>query len=207
MIDYVPFNQEEFGRWIQDAGDHTLRLNYNLDNKSIVIDAGGYRGQWAKQINEIYDSTVYVFEPLKEFHSSIESLFVNKSKVIPYNYALSNSNCEMKISLGNDGSTLFDTEAQSTEVIQCMDIQTFFSEKDLKFVNLMKINIEGAEYDLLERMIDLGLHLKVDNLQIQFHRFIEHCDTRRNSIIEELSKSHNRTWNYDWIWENWELKK
>lgn len=36
-------------------------------------------------------------------------------------------------------------------------------------IGLMKINIEGGEYELLERMIELGIINKVKDIQIQFH--------------------------------------
>ena len=56
MIDYVPFNNAEFHRWINDSGDQTLRLTYDLSPGSVVVDAGGYVGQWAEDIHKKYDS-------------------------------------------------------------------------------------------------------------------------------------------------------
>lgn len=72
-------------------------------------------------------------------------------------------------------------------------------------VDLMKINIEGGEYNLLEKMISSGLISKVDNLQIQFHD-IKALDSenRMKKIWLALEKTHMVTWKFrPFVWENW----
>lgn len=206
MIDYIPFNQEEFHRWINDSGDYTLRLNYDLTPSSVVIDAGGYLGQWAEDISRRYESIIFVLEPLSSLYENLENRFSQNPKVIPCNFAIGNKNCEMNISVDTDSSSLFNSEASVTETIQCVDVKDFLKDKNIKTVDLFKINIEGGEYDLLERLIELNLLTTVKNFQIQFHRFIPECDTRRKRIQDALSETHEQTWNYEWIWENWKLK-
>ena len=206
MIDYVPFNQLEFNRWIQDNGDKTLRLQYLLEADSVVIDAGGYLGQWTYDINSRYDSIVFVLEPLQDLYPKIEDRFSSNPKVIPLKYAIANKTEELSIAINGDGSSLYNTSTDAVEIIKCKDVKEFIEENNIDIIDLFKINIEGAEYDLLERLIELELMPKIKNLQIQFHRFIPDCEARRNSIIVELSKTHERSWNYEWIWENWKLK-
>ena len=206
MIDYVPFNQLEFNRWIQDNGDKTLRLQYLLEADSVVIDAGGYLGQWTYDINSRYDSIVFVLEPLQDLYPKIEDRFSSNPKVIPLKYAIANKTEELSIAINGDGSSLYNTSTDAVEIIKCKDVKEFIEENNIDIIDLFKINIEGAEYDLLERLIELELMPKIKNLQIQFHRFIPDCDLRRDSIIAELSKTHERSWNYEWIWENWKLK-
>ena len=206
MIDYVPFNEGEFVRWLNDRGDMTLRLTYPLMNKnSIVIDAGGYKGDWAENIYVGYECNIFVLEPMKAYHDLIVARFNYTNRIIPVNIALSNKTEQAEISIEGDSSSIFNQEGVK-EIIQCVDVKDFFEEYKLNEVDLMKINIEGSEYDLLERIIELDLHKKIKNFQIQFHRFIEHCDVRRKKIQEALSETHNCTWNYDWIWENWTIK-
>lgn len=41
-------------RWATDKGDSTHRLNYDLDENSIVFDVGGYLGKWAELIYAKY---------------------------------------------------------------------------------------------------------------------------------------------------------
>ncbi len=77
---------------------------------------------------------------------------------------------------------------------------------EAKHVDLMKLNIEGAEFDLLDRLIAKKLHKKVTDIQIQFHKIDDKSEERRNKIREKLSKTHDCTWNYPFVWENWKLK-
>lgn len=36
--------------WFRDQGDSTLRLDYDLNADSLVVDVGGYLGQWSSDI-------------------------------------------------------------------------------------------------------------------------------------------------------------
>ena len=40
--------------WFKIQGDKTLRLNYNLNDASLVFDLGGYEGQWSSDIFSKY---------------------------------------------------------------------------------------------------------------------------------------------------------
>lgn len=205
-MDYVPFNREEFDRWIRDRGDQTLRLNYNLNENSVVVDAGGYHGEFAELINKRYGSIVFVLEPIVNLHNSIENLFSRNPRVIPLNYAIAGKTEQAEISIEDDGSSLYTESTGATEVIQCVDVQEFFDTNNIETVDLLKLNIEGAEYDVLDRIIELNLLPSIKHIQIQFHRFVPDCNRRRKAIQEHLSKTHTCVWNYDWIWEGWKLK-
>jgi len=47
---------------------------------------------------------------------------------------------------------------------------------------------------------------KIKNIQVQYHIFIDDHEKRRSLINSELEKTHERTWNYEWVWENWKIK-
>ena len=52
---FFPSEQDRiFLSWLQDNGDETLRLDYELTPDSMVLDLGGYRGQWASDIFDKY---------------------------------------------------------------------------------------------------------------------------------------------------------
>jgi FkbM family methyltransferase len=204
-MDYVPFNRDEYNRWVSDAGDLTHRLNYPLNKNSIIVDAGGFMGYWTENMNIIHGCQIYILEPLKNYYDDIVIKFKDYDNIIPINSALLNKNEKTEMSIKGDSSSLFDP-GDNMETIESIDVKNFMEDYKLEHIDVIKINIEGSEYDLLDRIIELNLHHKIDNFQIQFHRFIEGCDQRRLKIQNELSKTHNCTWNYDWIWENWQIK-
>ena len=86
--------------------------------------------------------------------------------------------------------------------IDCIDLKSFIKDLNIDNVDLVKINIEGAEYPLLKDLIDNGIVSIFDNLQIQFH-MIDNYEEEYGYILEGLSKTHSITWKYPYIWENW----
>jgi FkbM family methyltransferase len=194
----------EFQRWLNEKGDQTHRLNYNLNEQSIVFDVGGFRGEWANQIFQKYSCNIYIFEPVKSFYKTINNRF-NNEKIRVYNFGLSNKNEECEISLSEDSSSVFKT-CEKSEKIELINIEKFIKENKIESVDLIKINIEGGEYDLLESMIDSGLLSVFKNIQIQFHEFVPNSKKRRNNIREHLKNTHDLTYDFEFIWESW-IKK
>ena len=46
------------------------------------------------------------------------------------------------------------------------------------------------------------------NLQIQFHDFIiDNAEERMKNIQNKLSKTHEITYQYNFVWENWKIKE
>jgi hypothetical protein len=52
----------EVRRWFRDRGDKTLRLDYPLNANSLVVDVGGYRGDFAGAIYKRYGCRVIIFQ-------------------------------------------------------------------------------------------------------------------------------------------------
>ncbi len=205
MEDYVEFNKEEFDRWINDEGDINHRLSYELNENSIIIDAGGYKGEWAQKALNKFNCNIYIFEPVKSYYNGIVNKFKDNKKVHVYNFGLSGEDKEMDISLSEDSSSVFSVDGKGTEKIQLKSLVNFLESNNIEKVDLIKINIEGGEYDLLEDIINKGKAKCFANIQVQFHRFVEDCVERRNKIRENIAKTHQNTFDYEFIWEGWKL--
>jgi hypothetical protein len=73
-------------------------------------------------------------------------------------------------------------------------------------VDLMKINIEGGEYELLEHLIARGLTKRIRNIQVQFHEDVmAGAAGRMERIQSRLAETHHLTYQERFVWENWEL--
>lgn len=192
--------------WFRDDGDNTLRIKYNLNESSIVFDVGGYKGEFASVMVSKYDCTVYVFEPIPEFYQVIVNKFSGNKKIRPYCFGLSDKTGSQKISLTDNRSSLY-IEDNNAITIQLKSAVDFIRENNITTIDLVKINIEGSEYALLESLIAAGMITKFKNIQVQFHDFIiENARGRMEKIQQELAKTHELTYQYDFIWENWKLK-
>jgi len=195
----------EIVKWNNDGGDETHRYSFNLNSDSLVFDLGGYKGQWASDIYSRYLCRILVFEPAKEFAKNIEQKFKSNNKINVFDFALGSNNREELISIDADGSSTFG-KSEKKEIIKFKDISTFISDQKINKIDLMKINIEGGEYELLERLIETGDIKKISQLQIQFHCISGNSLNQMNEIKEKLKHTHKSTFEYQFVWENWIIK-
>ena len=203
---YTPKEEERVKSWFQINGDRTLRLNYDLNHSSVVFDIGGYEGQWTSDIFSKYLCTIYIFEPVNSFFQEIKNRFNKNEKIHCYNQGASNSNYVTEINLGANSSSVF-KKGQGKEKIEMIDLADFLKKNNIEKVDLLKINIEGGEYDLLEHLINTDFVKKITNIQVQFHDFVPRAKERMTKIQERLSITHSPTYQYEFVWENWLLKK
>jgi FkbM family methyltransferase len=194
-------------RWFADNGDNTLRLNYNLDKKSIVFDVGGYYGDFAQEIFRMYSAQIFIFEPVNDFYYHIVHRFKSDENIRVFNFGLGAESETSEISLLDDRSSFYADDGLSKSVVNIKSIVDFVTSEKIQYIDLIKLNIEGAEYALLESLITNGMITKFGNIQVQFHDFvIENAKYRMDNIRKSLSLTHKQTWCYEFVWENWELK-
>jgi FkbM family methyltransferase len=192
--------------WFAVKGDQTLRLDYDLNSDSIVLDVGGYKGEFAAEILCKYNPNIYIFEPIRDFFLIIKNKFSNNEKVKFFNFGLAGKDQELEISLSDNSSSVY-LNGENKEIIQLKSIVDFIETNNIKQIDLIKINIEGGEYELLESLIDNDCISIFKNIQIQFHDFLfENAKERMNKIQENLSKTHQLTYQYEFVWENWKIK-
>jgi FkbM family methyltransferase len=193
--------------WFKDNGDYTHRLDYELDENSLVFDLGGYEGQWAHDIFTRYGCTIHIFEPFIPYAEKIKQRFEGNPKIFIHTFGLSNANIITQLSVGDDASSVFRNNGGETVNIELVEAGDFLVEKNIGHINLVKINIEGGEYDLLEHVIEKKLAPKMGNIQVQFHDFVPDAEIRMQKIQKHLQETHELTYQYVFVWENWALKK
>jgi FkbM family methyltransferase len=191
--------------WFEANGDRTLRLDYNLNQESIVFDLGGYEGQWASDIFSRYVSIIYVFEPFLPYAQHIQDRFNRNHKIKVLAFGLGKKNEKLFLYENKDASSSFASKGKQHE-IEIRNASDFIDKENIKFINLMKINIEGGEYALLEDLIDSGKVNTIENIQVQFHDFVPDARSRMKQIQEKLSLTHELTYHFEFVWENWKLK-
>lgn len=190
--------------WFDIDGDATLRLEYALNEKSIVFDLGGYMGQWASDIFSKYCCNVYVFEPVKDFCEAINKRFLHNEKIRVFPFGLAEKNKKVEIGVEKDRSSIF---RGGDEIVSLRGFKEFIDNQQIINIDLIKINIEGAEYDLLEFIIEKGLQTIIDNIQVQFHDFVPNAEQRMKRIQKMLEETHEVIWQYPLVWENWRIRE
>ena len=85
------------------------------------------------------------------------------------------------------------------EELSCLDFSKYNSV-------LLKLNIEGGEYEVLADLLESHFIDKITFIQIQFHDFMPDAENMRASLRRKLAKTHVESWCFDFIWESWRLK-
>lgn len=203
---YFPTKHDKvYKKWVADGGDEKFRYNFLLTPNSYVFDLGGYKGQWASDIYSRYNCKIFVFEPVALFAQKIEERFKYNSNIKVFCFGLGADNRNERINIDEDGSSVF-SKGDNSDEIRIVDAIEFLEEYKVDKIDLMKINIEGGEYELLERLISNGFIKNITQIQVQFHDILPDSFRRMKQIHNSLSSTHDNTFNYEFMWENWILK-
>lgn len=195
-------------RWFRDEGDDTLRLDYPLGADSVVVDVGGYKGDFADAISKRFGCRIVVFEPVPAFHAHCVQRFAENARIRIIDCGLGASDGSLPIEVANDASSFnrLIPSAQS-KMVKLRKVDSVLAELGIEKIDLMKINIEGGEYDLLSALIESGWIERIRYVQVQFHNFVPEAASRRDAIRARLGETHRETWSYEFVWESWCLVK
>lgn len=192
-------------QWYLDKSDEKLKLNYPLDHLSIAFDIGGYLGNCAFDINQKFNCRVYLFEPVPSFFNECTLRFAHNPSVTCLNYGLASASGLLDINVDENSSSFTRHNGANLQQVRVRSINEVITELGVDKIDFIEMNIEGGEFDLLPAMIDSGLIKQVKYLKIQFHNFVDNAVENRHLIRESLRKTHREMWNYEFVWESWEL--
>lgn len=196
-----------FSHWRESDGDNTLLLNFSLTSKDIVYDIGGYHGDWSSAISQKYGSTINIFEAVPAFAELCSKRFNDFDNVNVFSYGLGAKAQKLPIYLSDNSSSMTKRVGKHSVSADIRPFNFVLGEnKSNQKISLVKINIEGGEYDLLDYILLQGYAKYIKTFLIQFHDFIPNADSRRENIRVQLSQTHVESWSYDYIWEVWSIK-
>lgn len=187
--------------WLLVRGDEWVQRRLTVGPGDWVLDVGAYRGDFTASMRD-RGAEITAVEPIKEFASVLASRFEGDSAVTILPVALGDHEGVTTILLAEDGSSAWVTGGDAEEV-NLVDVSKVVGQRR---VRLLKINAEGAEFDVLDRLIETRQINRVDLLLVQFHRFVPKAHSRRAQIRRELARTHNCRFNVPWVWEQWTRK-
>ena len=111
-----------------------------------------------------------------------------------------------------DGSAYLNEDHQSSyidnkktkQLVSTKRLETFMKEEFIKNIGLLKLNVEGSEYEIIESLIKSEQISNIKHLHIQFHDFLDNSEVRRKELIEKLKKTHKQVWSFYFVWERWD---
>lgn len=168
----------------------------------LIIDAGAHIGCSAIFYSLMYpNAKIYAIE----LSPSNFDVLVENSKqvknVIPINAAIWNKSIDLEILNPSDDGWSFKAGVVSKESKGSIKIKGIRIEEILEMsraerINLIKIDIEGAEKEIFARDSNAWIN-KVDNMIIELHdRFVPGCTLNFNSSLRNYNyASHDTTFN------------
>jgi FkbM family methyltransferase len=180
------------------------RLTADLDIKpgDLIWDVGGFEGYWSKDIFEKYGRYTTIFEPVPSYAAQLRAggyPFVRE-------YGLSDYDHEATITIAGDRSSTFEMGYQGTDKVK-IRLQDASKVLGTQQIKVLKLNIEGGEYAVLDRLIATDKLRQIGTLLVQFHAFNSIPDgygERYLAIKKGMLKTHSLTWRDPFIWERWD---
>jgi len=150
-----------------------IKKVYGGKPRGVVVDIGAHIGAFSVYASTTADK-VYAFEPeSSNYDQLIKNIRLNKKngKIIPRKVAVGRENKKAHIYKGrfNKGasSTTYRITGES-ETVEMRSLSDLINDLGINKIDLLKIDIEGGEYDLLYGLPKEGFE-KIDKLVLEYH--------------------------------------
>lgn len=179
----------------------TSVLQESLEGET-VLDLGANAGQELDLLADIVGTIVSV-EPHPMFFSELEEKYGSHPNVVLKQAAVGTENGKIELfykrgKTGRNGgasivSAKNNVDKNVSDTVKQLDIASLLIE--YRPVVLLKIDIEGAEYDVLERILDLGMHKGVACLIFEDHARKINSDSwhqKKSAVIKMLNETYTK---------------
>jgi len=142
-----------------------------LDSNSVVVDLGANQGAFSHEIIKRYGSIVFAAEPIK----SVAARIGTHPRLTVLNCGIGKETGEATINMFKDRCASLlpprPNEAATGEKIEVVTFSRFLSLTGVFEADLLKLDIEGAELDVVDSMEDETLR-RIRQITVEFHDFI-----------------------------------
>lgn len=197
----------EYRRFLEDGGDNLLYELPEFESSLLVLDVGAYHGEWALKIWKKFGSKIHAYEPHPDSFGVLQANLGDLEEVTLFNKGLGHPRGLVELSDDENSSSLYrKRKGAKTFSVEIIDIAKVVADAPESEVGLMKMNVEGAEYDILRRLIDQSLIARIGLIQIQWHHIDSKSPELKKHLTEKLKETHAIEWSYGWTWELWKAK-
>jgi FkbM family methyltransferase len=191
-----------------------LLVDADLGPSAVVIDVGAFEGSWSmrllgqERLRNRGDLRIHAYEPEPGAIERCRQTISDEPRIELHPYGLAGQRRVVRLHVEGPGSTIYeDPRASHTREaveIELRDVADELATIGTERVDLVKINIEGGEYELLDRLHETGWLPRIETLIVQFHEFAPDAYRARRRNRRQLAATHRCTWNYSWVYERWD---
>jgi len=126
---------------------------FEIHSNDVIIDIGAHIGIFTIYASQFCNNgKIYSFEPVREnYDLLLNNIKLNHSEQVkPFNLAVSNTNDVVTIYINDDKAahSIFPSSESSIKV-KSITLQNIFEENNINHCNFLKLDCEGAEYEIL----------------------------------------------------------
>ena len=168
---------------------------FSIHSQDIIIDVGANKGYFSLfAATRASNGKVYAFEPVTElFNRALENSRLNRlSNLTIINKALWSESGEKPFYLStNSGGHSMRPKPSSYEevVVHTIRLDEFCKANQINRIDLLKLDCEGAEYDIL-MTLDKDFLDHIKKISMEIHDFGSH---HHNQILDFLGKNNFKT--------------
>ena len=163
----------------------------------VIFDLGGNVGGFSLRLAEYFpDAHVYTFEPVKVTFEKLNETVKDLTNVTTYNFGLSNQD-RSDVPIGmptipknkrhNYGrSTIHALEGEPIDHINLKRISSWCNSNNI-FPDMMKIDVEGSEYNVLNDLKVSGLLENVKLIYIEINNTFDSAQKAKELLEEDYS--------------------
>lgn len=173
--------------------------HWGVWENSVVIDVGGYDGEYAQKMYDRYKPWIAIYEPNPQKAHKLFQRFKDNTKVILVFAAIGKTPGKRRLYLREDGSSFWKEWAKTTNSVdvRVMCLSDIVRDEQIA---VLKLNCEGAEYEILEDLAENNQLENINEILVQFHQ-IPGYKERYRWAQETLAKTHEKV--HDYKWELW----
>jgi len=152
-----------------------IRREYGLLQKfRTIVDIGANMGSFAVYAAQnCPDATIFCYEPQQEnFEFLTRNILANslEYRVSAFKCAVASTSEQRKIGIAESPthSLLSSTVGTATQTVRCTTLNEIIVSQKLKGIDFLKINCEGAEYEILESCSRADFD-RILNIRLEYH--------------------------------------
>jgi len=159
-----------------------LKSRYGIKEKLVFFDVGAHYGESIIKYRNLFaNAIIYSFEPNPESFKVLQGLESLNNKI--YNFGFSNKSGKFKFNLNNanvtdsllsltkDAQKVYDNPNLLNIQKVYLDFETideFITRKKIKTINFLKIDVQGAEYKVLQGARTTLESKRIELIQLEY---------------------------------------
>lgn len=200
---FLRYPSTDLSTYKQVFEDYSYKFSFNYEPQ-VIIDAGANIGLASIYFANIYpNAKIISLEPEKNNFEMLKKNVVNYKNIIPINAALWSKNEEIYIidnNKGNDSFQVSKDNVQDPQKIDAFTVDKIMEMFDLQKIDILKIDIEGAEKEVFENPITWINNINA--IAIELHeRLKSGCNRSFYKGTDEIFLFEKSIGDTIWLWK------